>query len=71
MLIASLTALAIEQQVGNFSIGKDFDALLIDMNGGPSELVKDYSTEEIVQKFVYLADDRNVTGVYVAGAKVK
>jgi hypothetical protein len=41
------------------------------MNGGPSELVKDYSTEEIVQKFVYLADDRSVTEVYVAGVKVK
>lgn len=63
--------MALDQKTGNFSLGKDFDALLIDMNGGPSELVKEYSTDEIVQKFVYLADDRNVTEVYVAGVKVK
>jgi cytosine/adenosine deaminase-related metal-dependent hydrolase len=49
-------------------VGKDFDALVINMNVGPSELMKDdYSVAELVQKFVYLADDRNISQIYVAG----
>jgi len=64
-------ALALDGEIGNFSVGKYFDALLIDMNLGPSELIKDYSTLELIQKFVYLADDRNVKQVYVAGVEAK
>ncbi|XP_065349672.1 guanine deaminase [Cloeon dipterum] len=60
-------ALALDEITGNFAVGKEFDALLVDMNAGPSDLIKDYSALELLQKFVYLADDRNVKQVYVAG----
>ncbi|XP_059478855.1 guanine deaminase isoform X2 [Neocloeon triangulifer] len=64
-------ALALDEAIGNFVPGKEFDAILVDMDAGPSELIKEYSTLELIQKFVYLADDRNIKQVYVSGAKVK
>ncbi|XP_055618270.1 guanine deaminase [Toxorhynchites rutilus septentrionalis] len=75
-------ALSIEEKVGNFAIGKDFDALLIDTSRYPitnyqlpAVLTEKKSPEELlleqVQKFVYVGDDRNIANVFVAGQQVK
>ncbi|XP_035911504.1 guanine deaminase [Anopheles stephensi] len=75
-------ALALDKQVGNFETGKQFDALLIDTDrqpiGGyklPQSLTKEKTKVqlllELVQKFVYVGDDRNIVGVYVAGKQIK
>ncbi|XP_055525014.1 guanine deaminase [Wyeomyia smithii] len=75
-------ALAIADKVGNFLPGKDFDALLIDTSVYPINryqlppaLTEKKSAEEklleLLQKFVYVGDDRNITSVFVAGQKVK
>lgn len=74
-------ALAVDAVVGNFVAGKDFDALLVDVNGGP--IVKYLDTDmsrkkgaekillELVQQFIYAGDDRNIVYVYVQGKQVK
>lgn len=75
-------ALALEEKCGNFSTGKDFDGLLVDVSAGPLEvfdipLVPDVNVkqqsrlEKMIQKFLYVGDDRNILKVYVAGKQVK
>uniref|UniRef100_A0A182PQ74 Guanine deaminase n=1 Tax=Anopheles epiroticus TaxID=199890 RepID=A0A182PQ74_9DIPT len=75
-------ALALDEKIGNFTKGKQFDALLIDTDpqpiGGyklPESLTKNKTKVqlllELVQKFVYVGDDRNIVKVYVAGKQIK
>lgn len=54
---------------GNFELGKDFDALEITL--APTiDLLEEYTTEQLFEKFIYLGDDRTVSKVYVAGKLV-
>ncbi|KAF5304832.1 hypothetical protein FQR65_LT07849 [Abscondita terminalis] len=66
-------ALSIDEIVGNFEVGKDFDALIVDMNvkNGNSTCLFSYEPLELLQKFIYLGDDRNIISVFVAGRNVK
>ncbi|KAJ8924372.1 hypothetical protein NQ315_007168 [Exocentrus adspersus] len=66
-------ALAYEDKIGNFETGKDFDALIVDMDleNCSSDYLLDCSPSEILQKFIYLGDDRNIVNVFVAGRRVK
>ncbi|XP_050315687.1 guanine deaminase [Anthonomus grandis grandis] len=65
-------ALAIEEKIGNFEAGKQFDALIIDANvNGPIDYLQYCSPLEILQKFIYCGDDRNVVSVFVAGDNLK
>lgn len=72
-------ALALGDVIGNFAVGKDFDALLIDLSRQPIDdfgVQQDNETtvqrlENLVQRFVYVGDDRNIVNVFVAGRKVK
>lgn len=74
--------MAIADKVGNFTVGKEFDALLVDTSVGPinryklpSVLTEQKSPDELLleqlQKFVYVGDDRNIVRVFVAGQQVK
>lgn len=72
-------ALALDSKVGNFTVGKDFDALLVDVGVEPLDvfpLPTEQGTDSVqellklVQKFVYVGDDRNILQVYVAGKQV-
>lgn len=65
---------SLEDKVGNFAVGKDFDACVI------STLVDDQimtmvepedSLRVVFDKFVMTADDRNIRNVYVRGRRVK
>lgn len=60
--------MGIDKLVGNFLVGKQFDALVIDMNGIDLFAHDDFINR--FQKFVYLADDRNIKGVFVNGKRV-
>lgn len=61
-------------------MGKEFDALLINVykDGGPIDC-HDYSVdttetevgESMLQKLIYLGDDRNIEKVYIKGVEVK
>ncbi|XP_036917568.1 guanine deaminase [Sturnira hondurensis] len=69
-------ALGLDKDIGNFEVGKEFDALLINPKASDSpidlfcgDLVGDVSGT-IIQKFLYLGDDRNIEEVYVGGKLV-
>lgn len=74
-------ALRVDNVVGNFVVGKEFDALVVDVAAGAldvfdiPEMEAKKSAEqkllELVQRFVYVGDDRNVQSVFVQGRKVK
>lgn len=76
-------ALALDNVCGNFVEGKEFDALIVDTSIYPLHNFGCYNTEnyakkseevkllEMVQKFIYVGDDRNITRVYVAGKQIK
>ncbi|XP_063608766.1 guanine deaminase-like [Penaeus indicus] len=61
-----------EDRIGNFEVGKEFDALLIDTEatGTPLDIFLEDKIEEKVEKFLYNGDDRNILQVYVAGKKL-
>ncbi|KAJ8380714.1 hypothetical protein SKAU_G00014920 [Synaphobranchus kaupii] len=65
-------ALSLHDRTGNFQVGKDFDALLINpvVPDSPFDVFPYESTKAILEKFLNLGDDRNIEEVYVAGRKV-
>ncbi|XP_028910787.1 guanine deaminase [Ornithorhynchus anatinus] len=69
-------ALGLDNEIGNFEVGKEFDALLINPKATdcPFDLFSsDFSgniLEAVIQKFLYLGDDRNIEEVYVGGKQV-
>lgn len=64
--------LGLDGKIGNFEVGKDFDALLIDAEAqnSPFDCFEADDTEDVVQKFLMLGDDRNIQKVFVAGRLV-
>lgn len=68
-----IIALALESVIGNFEVGKEFDALVIDMDveNSAADYLHECSAIDLLQKFIFLGDDRNVVSVYVAGNCVK
>ncbi|XP_061116429.1 guanine deaminase [Conger conger] len=65
-------ALSLHKQTGNFEVGKDFDALLINpvVSDSPFDVFPSEGPKVILEKFLNLGDDRNIEEVYVAGKKV-
>ncbi|XP_026068393.1 guanine deaminase [Carassius auratus] len=65
-------ALSLDDQTGNFVVGKDFDALRVNVcvPDGPIDLFPGEAPKVILEKFLNLGDDRNITEVYVAGRQV-
>lgn len=64
-------ALGLDDQIGNFVVGKDFDALVVDMDTGATDCFGTESISDLLEKFIYTADDRNILRVYVRGKLVK
>ncbi|XP_004637186.1 guanine deaminase [Octodon degus] len=68
--------LGLENEIGNFEVGKEFDALLINPKASDSPIDLFHcdfafnAFEAIIQKFFYLGDDRNIEEVYVGGKQV-
>ncbi|CEJ89403.1 hypothetical protein VHEMI05247 [[Torrubiella] hemipterigena] len=62
------------EQVGDFTIGKQFDAMLVDVgahrNGVNAPLEDDDTLRTMLEKFIMTGDDRNIVSVFVAGSKV-
>ncbi|CAL4116010.1 unnamed protein product, partial [Meganyctiphanes norvegica] len=63
---------AMEKNIGNFVVGKHFDALLVDVfaPGSPIDIFGQESMDDNIQKFLFTGDDRNILEVYVAGSLV-
>ena len=74
-------ALSVDSKVGNFVRGKEFDALIVETFTGPIDKFnvpetfahksKKQKLLELVQRFVYVGDDRNIKQVFVQGKQVK
>ncbi|XP_076020866.1 guanine deaminase [Genypterus blacodes] len=65
-------ALSLDDQTGNFEVGKDFDALRVNIAapGGPIDMFQCEKPKILLEKFLNLGDDRNIVEVYVAGKRV-
>lgn len=65
-------ALGMESQIGNFLQGKEFDALVVDVTSPLSaiDVFGHETTENLLEKFLYLGDDRNISHVIVQGKRV-
>jgi len=62
--------MGMEEKIGNFIVGKEFDALVITFDGeGPIDIFEVDSPSDIVEKLLYCGDDRNIAEVYVSGQK--
>lgn len=63
--------LAMEDVIGNFEVGKQFDALVISTQGPHHERVfdvtQDDTDEDIFMKYIYLGDDRNISKIFIGG----
>ncbi|XP_062398453.1 guanine deaminase [Sardina pilchardus] len=65
-------ALSLDSETGNFEVGKDFDALVVNVcvPDGPMDICGPEPTKVLLEKFLNLGDDRNICEVYVAGRRV-
>ncbi|KAJ9133274.1 Guanine deaminase [Pleurostoma richardsiae] len=65
----------LEDKIGTFAVGKEFDALeirTIGKDAGVITMVEDIDTTvDIFEKFIMSGDDRNIARVYVKGRCVK
>lgn len=63
----------LDDKIGNFGVGKEFDALLINAKKpGVMTMLEDWdSTRTIFDKFIMTGDDRNIEHVYVKGRLVR
>ena len=60
--------LRLQDQVGSFEVGKDFDALMIDASSGAAfDIFPSDSLLDTFEKFVNLGDDRCIRAVWVQG----
>eukprot|EP01023_Acetabularia_acetabulum_P063446 TRINITY_DN7966_c1_g2_i1.p1 TRINITY_DN7966_c1_g2~~TRINITY_DN7966_c1_g2_i1.p1 ORF type:complete len:449 (-),score=90.11 TRINITY_DN7966_c1_g2_i1:70-1416(-) len=59
-------SLSLENEVGSFEVGKQFDALLIDF-GDNIDIFENDTDEDQFQKFINLGDGRNILMTWVKG----
>ncbi|KAF1731503.1 putative guanine deaminase [Beauveria bassiana] len=62
------------KEIGDFQVGKQFDALLVDMTDAScsvtAPLEQDDTMRTLLEKFIMTGDDRNIARVYVRGRLV-
>ena len=63
-------ALNLQSHLGNFEIGKEFDAVVLTVQSNIFVCPKRDTLADVIQKVCNLADDRNVSHVFVAGKLV-
>ncbi|XP_071153846.1 guanine deaminase-like [Mytilus edulis] len=58
--------------VGNFEVGKAFDALAVDVTkeGSQIDIFENDTKDDIFQKFIYLGNEHNFTRIYIDGVDV-
>jgi guanine deaminase len=65
----------LEDKIGNFVVGKEFDALVVGTRGSERGIMtmmeEEDSLRTVFDKFVMTGDDRNILRVYVQGRLVK
>ena len=62
----------LQTKVGGFDIGLQFDALRVKMSANHDSVLFGFETvQDMIHKFVFLGDDRNLVQVCVKGRCVK
>lgn len=66
-------ALALDKEIGNFQVGKAFDAIVVNVEvpNSPIDVFPDHQINDLIQKFIMLGDERNIKEVFVNGQVVK
>jgi guanine deaminase len=58
--------------VGDFEVGKEFDAIIVDTrSAGAFDVFASDTPLDAFQKFINLGDDRHITAVFVKGRRVR
>lgn len=61
----------LQDRVGNFEVGKEFDALRVRIGSSPGSWVKEGDTvKERFEKWLFTGDDRDLKDVWVRGKRV-
>ncbi|KAH6889774.1 hypothetical protein B0T10DRAFT_40323 [Thelonectria olida] len=71
--VGGARVMGMEDSLGNFVVGKQFDAIVVDMEveGGVNAPVEETDDRRrVFDKFLMTGDDRNLVTVFVAGRKV-
>jgi len=63
--------MGLQERVGSFVIGKEWDALLVDVEESIDIFHGNDDWRSVLEKFLFLGDDRCITKVWVAGRIVK
>ncbi|KAF9294944.1 hypothetical protein BGZ74_011031 [Mortierella antarctica] len=65
--------MGLEATVGNFAVGKEFDAVLVNtaVENSPLDAFEHDSVESMFEKYLFMGDDRNNEKVYVQGKEVR
>lgn len=63
----------LESKIGNFEEGKEFDALVIDIDSAesPVDIFSKDSKSDLIQKFIFCGDDRNIRRIFVRGRLIE
>jgi guanine deaminase len=63
----------LEDTIGNFEAGKEFDAILVNMatKGSPVDIFPHDTTQSMFEKYLFVGDGRNNEKVYVRGQEVR
>lgn len=71
-ILGGSQVVGMEDKLGNFKVGKNFDALIVDpyVSDSPVDIFSVDTMEQIFEKFIFNGDDRNISEVYVQGRKV-
>lgn len=75
--LGGAVSIGLGDKIGNFIVGKEFDALLVDVcaQDGPFDAFIEQegfdAPEILLQRFVFCGDDRNILRVFVKGREVK
>lgn len=75
--VGGAESLGLADKVGNFLVGKEFDALVVNPYSDNSPIDEAHDVSEAAdvlqtfQKFLFLGDDRNIETIFVRGKKVK
>jgi guanine deaminase len=65
-------ALGLQDRIGTFGVGMEFDAICLSAGvGTPIQVFDTDGVDDVFQKLCVLGDDRNVKSVYIQGRKVK
>lgn len=65
--------MGLEDTIGNFEVGKEFDAILVNTaaKGSPVDVFAHDTIQSMFEKYLFVGDDRNNEKVYVQGREVR